>query len=380
MKKLTTFILVIIMIALLAVVIILGMTLYLNATTTYSTSDMAYYENIGTGIEITEKEECENEQLIEFRDKVNTFVHNMFNEKDVYEENYEIAVLNENYFYNQLNDNQKKIYSGLQNNKESLMRGNYVIEFGNTFYDILNQENGSDLLGNDYQTAIEAFTHDNPDLFYLDVNKMYINIETTTRITGVTYNVYIGPEEDETYLVDGFNSYEEVLSAKQKIEEKRDCIVNKLTGTPYQKIKTIHDYLVENIEYDSDYISKGKYTIYGALIDEMCVCEGYAKTFKYLANAVGINCEILQGKSTNSYGNVESHAWNCVQIGNIWYQVDVTWDDPIIIGNGKLTNKSKYRYFLKGTKTFEKDHEIHNQFTENGKIFDYPDLNASDYN
>ena len=47
--------------------------------------------------------------------------------------------------------------------------------------DILSEEGGADKLGDDYQAAIEAFTHDNVDIFYLDVNKMYLNIETTTK-------------------------------------------------------------------------------------------------------------------------------------------------------------------------------------------------------
>lgn len=379
MKNLSTFVLFITMIILLAIVIIFGMTIYLNAVSTYTVTEISY-ENDTIIEEEVIKEKTENKGLIEFRNKVNNMIYNIFNKEDVEEPEFEIAVLQENYFYNQLNDNQKKIYTALQNNKENLMRGNYIIEFGNAFYDILSQENGSEILGNDYQSAIEAFTHDNPDIFYLDVNKMYINIVTTKKITGVTYNVYIGPEDEGNYFVDGFYTYEGVLEDKQKIEQERDKIINSLTGTTYQKIRTIHDYLINNIQYDSNYISKGKYTVYGAFVDKMCVCEGYAKTFKYLANAAGINCEILQGKSTNSYGEVESHAWNCVQIENTWYQVDVTWDDPIILGSGKLTNKSKYRYFLKGTKTFEIDHEIKHQFTDRGKIFDYPDLSASDYN
>ena len=40
------------------------------------------------------------------------------------------------------------------------------------FYDILSKENGSKTLGDDYQTAIEAFTHDNADLFYVDISKI----------------------------------------------------------------------------------------------------------------------------------------------------------------------------------------------------------------
>ena len=65
----------------------------------------------------------------------------------------------------------------------------------------------------------------------------------------------------------------------------------------------------------------------------------------------------------NSTGNRESHAWNDVLIDGKWYAVDVTWDDPIIVGgNGRLTNDLRYNYFLKGSDTFYSSH------TEDGFI------------
>lgn len=236
-----------------------------------------------------------------------------------------------NFFYEQLNSNQKIIYNGLNENKKNLRQGNYVIKYGETFSELLKTETGGEVLGNDYQTAIEAFLHDNPDLFYLDVNKMYLNIETTTKLFTTTYNVYIASAKGSNYLNSDFTSKEQIESAIQSIEQIKDNIIAKLNGTEYQNIMFIHDYLVNNIEYDSSYQGVGSYSIYGALIEKKCVCEGYAKAFKYLSNSAGYECEMLQGTATNSSGQTESHAWNCVKLNGIWYQVDTTWDDPILM-------------------------------------------------
>ncbi len=235
------------------------------------------------------------------------------------------------FFYAQLNSNQKIIYNGLNENKKYLKQGDYVIKYGEAFSELLKTETGGDVLGNDYQTAIEAFLHDNPDLFYLDVNKMYLNIETTTKLFATTHKVYIAPAQGSNYLNSEFTTNEQIASAIQAIEQIRDNVIAKLNGTDYQNIMFIHDYLVNNIEYDSSYQGIGSYSIYGALIEKKCVCEGYAKAFKYLSNAAGYECEMLQGTATNSTGQTESHAWNCVKLNDVWYQVDTTWDDPILM-------------------------------------------------
>ena len=60
--------------------------------------------------------------------------------------------------------------------------GTHKIELGDTFSDLLSTENGQTRLGEYYQSAIEAYTYDNPDIFYLSPNKMYLNIEKTTSL------------------------------------------------------------------------------------------------------------------------------------------------------------------------------------------------------
>ena len=141
----------------------------------------------------------------------------------------------------------------------------------------------------------------------------------------------------------------------------------------------MHDYLVENTEYDSTISNPDIYNIYGTLIRKSSVCEGYAKSFKYLMDALNIPCVIVIGNATNSSGESESHAWNYVQINNIWYAVDCTWDDPVVVGGGRVSNSAKVRYFLKGANTFNTDHFPNGQFTQNGKIYEYPNLSQNDY-
>lgn len=376
-SRLTTAILFFILIMLLGAIILFGGMMYINLIDNESNQVVYKIENIAIEEPETDKKiEKSNQSISESIQGIST---NSIQESQSVMLNDTGNTINR-YFYNQLIGNQKIIYDRLNDNKPNLKQGNYVIEFGETFSNTLSEENGSEQLGRDYQTAIEALMHDNPDLFYIDVNKMYLNIETTTKFFRTTYNVYISAAQGETYLSDDFSSTAQIEKAIAEIEEVKNNVINSLKGEDYKKILFIHDYLVKNIEYDSSYEAIGSYNIYGALVGGKCVCEGYAKAFKYLLNDAGLECEIMQGTATNSSGKVESHAWNCVKLDGTWYGVDVTWDDPIIIGNyGIVTKDVRYQYFLKGAYTFEKDHILSYQFSEGGKMFSYPEISKSDY-
>lgn len=283
------------------------------------------------------------------------------------------------YFYNQLDEYSKIFYNAFEANKENMKTGIYKINFGSAFSELLKQVNGQDLLGKYYQSAIEVYTYDNPDVFYLSPNKMYLNIETITRGKNVTYNVYIDNGQEANYLVDEFQTQEQVEIAIKKIEEQRNNILQSITGNTFRDIKMVHDYLVDNLQYETSVSKPNIYNVYGALINQECVCEGYAKAFKYLLDKMQIPCVIVIGKGVNSQGETESHAWNYVQIEEKWYAIDVTWDDPVIIGGGTASNSSRYKYFLKGADTFNKDHKAVGQFTQNGRTFSYPELCPVEY-
>ena len=372
-SKLITFILLLLTIVLLAGIIFFAWAIYkdlffTDAVEIVHTSDNTIIVDDGSQRTISKEKKS-------FGDTIVSFFTNTDEKSTTYSSSNSIG----KFFYEQLNETQKIIYNGLQESKDKLTSGTYKIEFGNEFYDVLSKENGSEVLGDDYQTAIEAFTHDNPDLFYINVSRMFLNMETKKKAFKTTYNVFIGPEEGGNYFAKGFLSEADVKLAMQKIEEEKEYVKSKLTGNTYKDIKIIHDYLVDNLSYDENNQSIGTYSIYGALVEKKCVCEGYTRAFKYLADMAGINCVLIQGTGTNTEGKTEKHAWNAVYLNGFWYLIDTTWDDPIIVGRGIVLGNTHYKYFLKGSKSFSKDHIEEKQFSEGGKQFEYPKISEQDY-
>ena len=375
-SKFTTFILFLVMIVLVVGIGLIGYYMYTDLFG--GESEIAYrIDNI-----ITEKQD---EQPSNKDEEIEISIQNILGTSTSNEEFYYTENSISKHFYEQLNDVEKIIYNGLVKNKNNLKKGNYVINFDEDFSEILSKENGYDELGDHYQTAIEAFMHDNPDIFYIDVNKMFVNIKTIKRFFSTSYEVSISDKDGNTYLSDDFSSEAQVEAAIQAVESVKNSVLSKATGTDAQKVLYIHDYLVDNIEYDEEYNKAGRYSIYGALVGKKCVCEGYAKAFKYLLNSVDVECELMQGNAINNSGEVESHAWNCVKIKDKWYAVDITWEDPIVYDiygkriTGKTSNSLRYKYFLKGTDNFEKDHTLIYNFSDGGKEFSYPTLSRVDY-
>ncbi len=375
-SKFVSLILFFMLLFLISIIIVFGVYIYKDFFGASSESSIYKIDKIYT-------EEPDPEKKIE---STADSIGNLISENNTKEKTTETGMLDNNkknytsFFYSQLNDNQRIIYDGLMQNKQYLKQGDFIIKYNDVFTETLSRENGSDVLGDDYQSAIEAFTHDNMDVFYLDVNKMYLNIETSTKFFKTTYNVYISAAKDSNYLSNEFQSIEKIEQAVMQVENEKNRILSNLKGTDYQNILYLHDYLINTVEYDSLYQQLGSYTVYGALIGKKSVCEGYAKAFKYLANCAGYECELLQGTATNNSGQTENHAWNCIKLNNLWYEIDVTWDDPIIIGgNGRTSNDIKYKYFLKGSKTLNQDHTLEYQFSEKGRIWSYPNISSNDY-
>lgn len=114
----------------------------------------------------------------------------------------------------------------------------------------------------------------------------------------------------------------------------------------YTKIKTIHDYIIKRCSYDKNASSAD--IAYGALGNKKAKCDGYSKAFAYLCSRAGIRTVNVIGKAGG-----ENHMWNKVYYNKKWYNVDVTWDDPVSNDKENLS----YGYFMAPDSQFSKTHK-----------------------
>lgn len=279
------------------------------------------------------------------------------------------------FYYNQLSNTAKIIYDRILAEKENMKTGSYEIKFeDNTFDDILGQDDGMEILKKEYQNAVDAIRYDNLDLFYIDFTKIVLRTITYTKRNSKTYEVYLSKnDETENYFSEVSNNKEQIDKMLNEIDTKKKEILDGCQGSNYQKIQYIHNWLIDNLEYNTNPNEPHIRDVYGALINKKVVCEGYAKSFKFLLDELNIPCIIVSGTAENSEGKIERHMWNYVQINDIWYAVDVTWDDPILKNSNELPDELRYKYFCQGDNIYS-NHFLSNYITEGCQEFIYPEL------
>lgn len=137
-------------------------------------------------------------------------------------------------------------------------------------------------------------------------------------------------------------------SKRSEADKKIDGILAELI-TPYmndhEKVKAIHDYIVSNGKYDE---SMQLYSDYDLLTQGSSVCNGYALLTYNMLNKLNIPVKLVTGT-----GNGQSHIWNMVKLGDYWFHLDTTWDDPL-----PDTSMSSYNYYMLTDNEILKDHTI----------------------
>ncbi|NFE72834.1 sugar-binding protein [Clostridium botulinum] len=173
--------------------------------------------------------------------------------------------------------------------------------------------------------------YENPQIFYCN--------PTSVKFDNCTYN----PSTGKLNSCDIKVNYEYSNDVIDKMREKLNNKINYIKKNYLDECSTdleieyaIHDYITQNCTYDKDNYDKKtvpniSHTSYGALINQIAVCDGYSKATMLLLNEYGIEAGIV----TN-----DSHAWNYVNIDGNYYQTDLTWDDPT-----PETNKITYKNF-----------------------------------
>lgn len=142
------------------------------------------------------------------------------------------------------------------------------------------------------------------------------------------------------YVPHYYTTAEEESAVASKVSSILDELA--LSGkSDYEKIQTIYQYLTDHVKYGGS--GNTKYTSYGALINNLAVCQGYSISFYRLCLESGIDARIITSKDMD-------HAWNIVRFRSQYYEMDATWDAG--------DQPENYRYFLRGSKYWKSDHSI----------------------
>ena len=133
----------------------------------------------------------------------------------------------------------------------------------------------------------------------------------------------------------------------QKINEEVDNLINNLLTpditTDYDKIKVIHDYIINNTKYDLENSEdKKSYTAYGPLFNHVATCNGYTDLMAIFLTKMGYD-NYKVATPTDGFENSEGHIWNAVNVNGEWLHLDLTWDDPV---SSDGTDYLYHKYFL----------------------------------
>ena len=184
-----------------------------------------------------------------------------------------------------------------------------------------------------------------------------------------------GTYVDEIYVTaDRYGKYSDNNDVNQmftKFENAYNNIISQMyddssVQTDLDKYFWIHDYLVDNVEYadeNNDYTKYSRekypdyYNAYGAIVNGKAFCQGYAAAYKVLCDKANLDCVMIVG---------DDHSWNCVNLNNKWYIVDVSSDD---------TQSIKHFYFFTNNTGYDPNDFCGNFSIESSEPFKFGDIN-----
>ena len=254
-----------------------------------------------------------------YPEKVQEIINEHFNKK-------EFIIAKENEYYLKYDYSYVKNYTDEVSNKEELI--NYIYYVINTGSEYADGE-----CKKEYTNCISDLNNIADDEEILSIINNYVHPYNSFKTISFAYN----KKGEFSLSIEHVYSKEEITEINYVVENKINELIKDNMATK-DKIKRIHDYIIDNTKYDTlknDNINDNTYrsnTAYGVLIQGYGICSGYSDAMSIFLNALGIQ----NYKISN-----ETHIWNLIYVNGKWVHLDATWDDPI-----SEFNETRATYFL----------------------------------
>jgi len=220
----------------------------------------------------------------------------------------------DNPFYQKMTDNEKALYDNLTAKAKQIMD-----DSTNTYTDVTADYSGLSL------KAVQ------------NIDRIWMETEAQYFFVGNSYGggTYTGDKSNATGetsigIMSAYQTGSARATAKGQFLDTVNTLLEKVSSKPsiLAKEKLIHNELIRRLTWN-DTDSDNKQSSASSLIGNNTVCAGYAAAFSVLMNRLGAPTISITS---------DGHEWNQICLGGKWYNVDVTWDDPVI--NGQANNNT----------------------------------------
>ena len=143
----------------------------------------------------------------------------------------------------------------------------------------------------------------------------------------------------------------------------------------YTKVRVAYDYFIQKMTYetatqlDMGMFSKEEAAViwqhyperYAVpiLLDHKGVCNHYSSAYAAILQAIGLDVQVVSGKTKSSAGGYSSHVWVTVRIDGVDYLFDPQVEQRIAQRNG---NVIQYYRFGKAVSALQNDYQADKQY------------------
>lgn len=176
-------------------------------------------------------------------------------------------------------------------------------------------------------TLYMEVVNESPELFYVSSSLSYVysySSEYSGFILKTIKPVYSGTKDEITQQKQAFEDSVEEIAKNLNFDASDLAIATQ-----------IHDYVVTHCKYGST-SQNVSHSAYGAIVNKTPVCDGYALAYRYLVKRyTDLDCVCVTSDKM-------AHAWNMLQVGDSYYHVDLTWDDPVGVSDPNYCEHSNF--------------------------------------
>ena len=275
--------------------------------------DVLEFEVIKISPEEIEGEVYDAEELIEMAENMPALMSESYG---YYWDNYTSY-----YIYNRLSEDAKKLWRGME-----ILYSEYLTnetDLTNGLTDFITVATTTPISEAELLGLANMFKYSHPQYYYLMSGYSYYATDT---YVGLAFAVY------DKFIV-GTDRTNATVAMKTQLGTWYEEIAS--YSTEEEKVKAIHDIICDKVDYnhgvlegdnaitneeEAIYFTQSAYSVF---CKDLTVCAGYTQAFMWLCNAFDIECF-----GVTSPG----HAWNKVKVNDNWYNMDVTWDDRVGVG------------------------------------------------